>query len=202
MRGVVGHAADGRAAIEFDGLPVSPPTEIFIELARILPHPALVAVGDYLVCTPRFGAGARPFTTIADLTAACAEPGRRGIRAARAAADRVRTGVYSPSETALRLLLVDAGLPEPQLDFPVFTADGEFIGWFDGAYPELKVLVEYDGDQHRTSTAQYEKDMRRFELAAEAGWHTVRVRSWGLGPGAPDTVTRTARALRSRGWRP
>lgn len=202
MRGVVGHAADGRTASLIGGQPLSNAEETFVELSRILPHADLIAVGDFLVCSPRIPEPGRPFTTIPALAEICARPGRRGIRAARRALTDVRTGVFSPRETRLRMLLIGAGLPEPACDVEVLDDRGRRIGWFDLGYEAFKVLVEYDGDQHRTSRVQYEKDMRRYELAAEAGWITIRVRSWGLGDGERDTVIRVTRALLSRGWIP
>jgi very-short-patch-repair endonuclease len=44
------------------------------------------------------------------------------------------------------------------------------MGWED-----IKVAVEYDGDQHRTSRTQYVKDIRRLELLEHMGWIVVRI---------------------------
>jgi hypothetical protein len=200
-RGVHGHADDGRGSIEVGGVPVSTPEECFLELAGILSLADLVAVGDFLVLEPRFSEPGRPFSTIAQLIAAAAEPGRRFARRARVAAAAVRTGVESPQETRQRLLLVDAGLPEPICGFELRDARGALIGYFDQAWPQYRTLGEYDGDWHRTSPQQYEKDQWRVEAATAAGWRTVKVRQWGLREGRPDTVDRFVRALRAGGWR-
>lgn len=200
MRGVVGHASDGRGFVEVRGLPISHPGQVFLELATLLGVEDLVAIGDHLVLEPRVAEPGRPYLSLDELARVCAAVGRRSIRRARAAQALVRVGAASRRETLMRLRLVDAGLPEPQLDYPVYAMDGTFIGWFDCAYPDARVLVEYDGDQHRTDARQYERDMRRFEMAAEAGWITIRVRKWGLFEGLDDTVSRVRRALHNRGW--
>ncbi len=108
----------------------------------------------------------------------------------------MRVGVESPRETRLRLLLMRANLPEPVCGYDLRDRGGKRIGWFDLAWPDHRVLGEYDGDQHRISTEQYEKDVRRFDLAADEGWRTIRVRAAGLRrEGRRDTVARFARVL-------
>jgi len=194
-KGVVGHRDDG-PAIELDGLRVSAPEHLFLELARELRRDDLVAAGDHLIHVPRFRVAHRPWTTLERLRAAAVGPHRR-VRLARLALELMRPGVESAQETKLRLLLVDAGLPEPVCGFELRDRDGRSIGWFDLAWPEHRVLGEYDGDQHRTSTVQYEKDIRRFDRAAEDDWRVIRVRAAGLRrAGRDDTVARFDRALR------
>ena len=193
-RGCRGHHDDGTGIRLIDGLPVSTPEQTFIELGRLLPTDALVAVGDHLVHVPRFPEAGRPWTTIERLAAACTER-RAGVVRARAALGSVRQGVESPMETALRLLLVGAGLREPVCGYELRDGDRR-IGWFDLAWPQQRVLGEYDGDQHRTSAEQYEKDIRRFDDAAEIDWRVVRVRKSGMRRAErATTVARFRRAL-------
>lgn len=45
----------------------------------------------------------------------------------------------------------------------------------DMGWEETKVAVEYDGDQHRSSRAQYVRDIRRLETLERMGWIVVRV---------------------------
>lgn len=193
LRGVLGHDDDGQPPAWF-GVPISEPGRAFLEAARVLHPDALVAAGDFLIHVPRFPEPGRPFASLDELRSAAARK-RAGARAARNALELVRPGVESPQETRLRLLLLRAGLPEPICGFPLDDGRGHRIGWFDLAWPEHRVLGEYDGDEHRTSRAQYERDIWRFDAAADLDWRVVRVRSWGLGAGARDTVRRFARAL-------
>lgn len=179
------------------GVPVSTPPRMFLELAGVLRFDELVAAGDHLVLVPRVPQGLRPFTTIEDLAEACRSGShQKGAPRAREALMSVRAGVESPRETMLRLLLLRAGFPEPVCGYELRTREHGFIGWFDLAWPGTGVLGEYDGDGHRTSTEQYERDIRRFDLAAEAGRRVVRVRAAGLTrAGEPDTIARFRRAF-------
>ena len=40
---------------------------------------------------------------------------------------------------------------------------------------EVKVAVEYDGEQHRTDTGQYRGDVTRSEYIEALGWRRIRV---------------------------
>jgi hypothetical protein len=177
---------------------------MFVELASLLSVPELVAVGDYLVLDPRVldPLDLRPYATVDDLRAAIERSPVRGLSAARRALAMVRDGVESPKETELRLLAIGAGFPEPTCGYLLRSPSGRRIGWFDLAWPEWRVIAEYDGDQHRRSTRQYDRDIWRFDAAADAEWHVVRVRSSGLEAQRDETVARLARALTRGGWVP
>lgn len=158
--------------------------------------PALVAIGDHLVLDPRVldPHDERPHIRLGELRSAVAQATGRNIRTARAAAALVREGVESPRETALRLLVHALGLPEPVCGYLVCDREGREIGYFDLVWPELRIIVEYDGDQHRTSAYQYDRDIRRFDRASEAGYRVIRVRARGLGADLDETIVRLRRA--------
>ena len=179
------------------GLPVSDAVTLFLELATVLSLDDLVAVGDHLVLDPYLldPDDPRPWVTPAALRDAAASFRGRGAVRARGAAALVRLGAESRPETLLRLLLVRAGCPEPQLNVEIRDRGGRFIGRFDLVWPERRVAGEYDGDQHRVSTLQYEKDIRRFDRATEAGWTIIRMRSRGLFRDPAETVARVRGAL-------
>ncbi len=42
------------------------------------------------------------------------------------------------------------------------------------AYPRHRVLIEYEGDHHRTDAAQWASDLRRYRAAERLGWVVVR----------------------------
>lgn len=190
--GVIGHRSIGGSTVVRHGLPVSDPITMFLELASELTLPDLVAIGDHLVLDPRVldPRDIRPYASLEELRRRCVESRGRGVRRARSAAELVRLGAESPRESELRLLAREAGLPEPVLQHELVDASGRWIGTFDLAWPEARLIAEYDGDQHRTSTTQYERDIRRFDDAAEAAWRVIRVRTHGLGEGRPDTIRR------------
>jgi hypothetical protein len=183
-------------------LPTSDAAATFVEVASVLSLNELVAVGDFLILDPRVldPLDIRPHATLEELWAAIEHNPGRGVATARHALSRVRSGVESPKETELRLLLEDAGLPRPVCGYELKNSRSGTIGWFDLAWPEWKTIAEYDGDQHRTSTRQYNRDISRFDAAAEEDWRVVRVRNSGLRH-PQDTVDRVKRGLERGGWR-
>ncbi|WP_160329736.1 endonuclease domain-containing protein [Microterricola viridarii] len=203
-RGVIGHdfPADGVPHQLRHGLPVASAAAMWVQLAGLLPPDELVVVGDYLVLDPFLldPLDPRPYATIAELADQLAAHRGRGKRAAVAALARVRTGAESRPETLLRLLLVDAGLPEPLLNQVLKDSGGRFLGRVDMVYPEWRVVVEYDGDQHRTSTAQYERDLTRLDAIRRAGWTVIRVRKHGLFVRPETAVAQVRAALIAGGW--
>lgn len=101
--------------------------------------------------------------------------GVRGLRRLETVLALVDSGAQSPKETWLRLLVIRCGLPKPQTQIPVRSDDGLPLAYLDLGWPELRVAVEYDGDQHRTDRRQYIKDIRRYEMLERMGWIIVRV---------------------------
>lgn len=97
----------------------------------------------------------------------------------------------------LRLVLVAAGIPERVCGYELLG-----VGFFDLAWPEYRLLVEYDGDEHRTSSKQYDRDITRFDLAADRDWRVIRVRVRGLYSGRDATIARVLAALTKGGWTP
>ena len=181
------------------GLPLSDPATLFIELATLLGDDDLVAAGDALVLDPAVldPLDLRPWITLEELRAACRLSRAPGCRRARRAAAHVRVGAESRMESLLRLLLRRAGLPEPELNQELYDGQGRWIGRFDMVYREARVILEYDGDQHRTDTTQYELDIRRIDRAIAAKWMVVRVRVRGIFVDPDDTIRRVRAALGS-----
>jgi hypothetical protein len=196
--GIIPHRSGRPDAVRRHGLPASDPLTLFRELAGCLTVPELVAVGDHLVLDPRVLdlSDARPYATIDELIDAVSSATGRGVRAARSAAMQVRAGVESPMETMLRLLLVAAGLPRPLCGYEL-----QGVGWFDLAWPRFRTIAEYDGDVHRTSMRQYDRDIRRFDAATELDWRVIRVRISGVTSHRRETVERVSAALARGGWR-
>lgn len=99
--------------------------------------------------------------------------GARGSRQLRAVLPLVDPGAESPKETWLRLLLIRGALPTPTTQIAV--VDGAWAARLDMGWEELKVAVEYDGDQHRTDRRQYHRDIVRLERLQRLGWIVIRV---------------------------
>ncbi|MFB2555052.1 endonuclease domain-containing protein [Herbiconiux liangxiaofengii] len=180
-----GAAVRGHQLAEIDlqrgrisGLPVIDPVSCWLQLGRTLSIDDLVVAGDYLVRVAPMQRGARrPFATIEQLSLRASRSTSRGVARARTALPLVRQGSDSPQETRLRLALVRAGLPEPDLNVEIRAVDGRFVARVDMLYRGARVVVEYDGDQHRTDSRQYDRDIRRTDELYSLGYRVVRLRA-------------------------
>lgn len=101
--------------------------------------------------------------------------GRREIRRAREALALVDPGAESPRETWLRLVLVRAGFPPPQTQIVVRNEYGVLIAHIDMGWEHLKLGLEYEGDHHRTSRRQFNRDIHRYEELRDMGWVIIRI---------------------------
>lgn len=119
-----------------------------------------------------------------------------GVAAGPASA-LVRAGAESWRESWLRLCVVLSGLPEPELQVEI-RHQGRFVGRVDGLFRAQRVVLEYDGEQHRTDDAQFGKDIDRTESLAQAGYLHIRVAKSHL-PSPWTVVERVAEALSNRG---
>ncbi|MEP6561229.1 MAG: DUF559 domain-containing protein [Nakamurella sp.] len=203
--GVAGHLIkDPRmTVVRRQGLPSADPATVFCQLGVILSVPDLVAVGDALVLQPVYGDSweERPWVSLRRLAERVEVFQGRGKKIALEAVELIRPGTESRPETLVRLAIVAAGLPEPEVNVTILDADGRFIGRADLVYRRWLVIVEYDGDQHRTSTSQFDKDVLRLEAFASAGWTVVRVVGRSFFGERDACVARVRRALVKAGWR-
>ncbi|MGV8850807.1 MAG: hypothetical protein ACOH16_14835 [Propionibacteriaceae bacterium] len=178
-RGVVGHRFDPAVedVVLLDGLRVTSPWRTWCDLAVAGAEDAdLVILADAL--RRRFpGAGARLLSERLD-----AWGSGRGARSLLRALARSRDGVDSPMETRLRLLFVDAGLPEPKVNQWVRLEDGTPIHRPDLSWPQWRVAADYDGVHHaerddegvvragRHSDWRQRQDNSRRDLMEDARW--------------------------------
>ncbi len=185
------------------GLPVTSPAQTFCHMGRFLGLVDLVALGDSLVrkgrCTPD------------ELDAYATDwPGQFRSECVEAARF-VRERVDSSPETALRLLMVLAGLPEPQVDIRIRDAHGNARFRIDLGYEGVRLAIEYDGRWHRVGEQPAKDEARRGELGRD-GWSFVVVSGDELYGDPEQLLERLATALREHGipvperlsaaWRP
>ncbi|TDD69874.1 DUF559 domain-containing protein [Jiangella aurantiaca] len=191
LSGVVGHTGlDPDTVIEVSGLPVVRPERTFAHLAATWRLDDLVTLGDAIVrhwTTPE-----RLHDEIAALTR------RRGIVRAREALRLIRPGVDSPMETRVRLLIVDAGLPCPEVGLNVVDETGAWLARPDLSYPKLRIAIEYDGDHHRTDQRQWRRDRYRDEQLRDLGWIVITLTADDVLRYPERTVQRVARHVRMR----
>jgi hypothetical protein len=165
---------------EVEGLRVLDPLSTALTLAREESHEAVVQVLDALLTPSRRypelrlpRAAGKPHASpdaLAEFVARCA--GLAGAPVLRTAAAAARVGVDSRFETITRLLIVEAGLPEPVVH-PRIVIDG-IASSPDLGYPGQRIAIEYEGDGHRDQR-QWHVDIERYARFEAAGWITVRV---------------------------
>lgn len=149
------------------GVPILGPDRTFVDCGTLLPVKRLVEVGDWLV--------AQKHTDLLDLRAYVVQSHLDGVLRARDAAAMVREGSESVRESALRMVLRDAGLPEPALNQNITDVGGRFLARGDLSFPPWKVLVEYDGWQHERDALQRQRDHLRREALEAEGWRVIVV---------------------------
>ncbi|MFI5691886.1 hypothetical protein ACIA58_08605 [Kribbella sp. NPDC051586] len=195
VNGLRVHEVQNLEQVLRDGLPVTPPERTFLDLAPYCDLVDLVAAGDSLVRRTEV----KP-EHLVELTAATI--GVRGIRLAREAAALVRSGVDSPMESRLRLLLVLNGLPEPRVGQVVSDSGGGWLAQPDLSYPELKFAIEYDGQHHLGDARQWRQDIRRRENLERAGWLVRIVTAYDLLHIPGTVVARISQDLHARRHNP
>ena len=113
----------------------------------------------------------------------------------------MRKGVDYPMETRLRLLLVFAGLPDPDVNFNLRAPDGSWRRRFDLCYPGVRLIIEYDGRQHAFDHGQCWEDIARREELDGLSWRLVVTESDGIYANPLRTLERVRDALADRGVR-
>ena len=100
----------------------------------------------------------------------------------------------SPMESRLRMLLVGAGLPRPEVQWVVQDPATRTAVWLDLAYPHAMVGIEYEGEDH-TSPEWVLRDVGRYTRLVDRGWRIYRYTKYEI-RGEPDRiVAEIARAL-------
>lgn len=125
----------------------------------------------------------------------------RGALALRCALTQVRSGVRSPMETRARLMFVDAGFPEPEVNAPLTDAAGEWLADGDLVWRRPRLVGEYQGEHHADRRRRSTDAFRRGLVEAH-GWPVKELWAEDLhrGPRRRWTLTRFAQALDLDPW--
>ena len=98
-------------------------------------------------------------------------PGAKGIKRLRRAVSLAEPRSASPMETRLRLELIMARLPRPEVQVDLSDVAGKFLGRADLYYPDVRLIIEFDGQNHRERLTP---DLRRQNALLNAGYHMLR----------------------------
>jgi very-short-patch-repair endonuclease len=118
--------------------------------------------------------------------------GNESVPDVLAHADR-RAG--SPTETRLRMLVVQAGLPRPEVQWPVQDEQARTAVWLDLAWPQHLIGVEYEGADH-TRPHQVLRDAGRYTALVDKGWRIYRYTAFAIRHRADLIIEQLTRALR------
>lgn len=155
-----------------DGIRVVVPGDTWADLGATLSVADLVIMGDALL--------AAGWVSVATLAHRAEQPGRRGARRLRVARALCRPGSASPGESRARLRFGEWGLPDAELNLEVYAADGRWLARPDFTWRQRRVIAEYDGDQHRTDRAQWQRDRHRRAGLEDEGWTYVEMTARSL----------------------
>lgn len=123
---------------------------------------------------------------------------RRGVVQLRQLAPAMSPQRESTGESFCAAAIQHAGLPLPT---PQVWVDLDGFGRvrLDHAYEELKIAVEYDGEEFHTTEADRERDRQRRAALEAAGWLVIVVRKHDFTGAALDAwLGRLRRALEER----
>ncbi len=148
------------------GISVSTPARTALDLARHLPRVRAIEFLDAL----SGATGIAPPTVLELAGRYC---GVRGIRRARHTLPLLDAGSQSPRESWLRMLLMDCGYPRPETQ--IMVSDAASVAFVDMGWRDVRIGLEYDGDQHRSDRHQFVKDIGRLEMLANLDWLIIRV---------------------------
>lgn len=185
------------------GIPVTTPARTWLDMAELLTVDEIVAMGDACVRVPRpeFEGRDLPFCSLADLQRTIDKHrGKRGLRKAKEALELIRVGSDSPQETLLRLAILRAGLPEPELNVPIIAEDGTRHHEPDLSYRRYRIGIEYEGEHHGDAS-QIARDIARSERYAALGWTEVRISRRHMVNDAKPAAAKVLVALARAGWR-
>src|SRR6478736_6198791 len=176
---------------EADGIPVTAPPRTWLDLAAVLPLNYLIALGDQLIRQPRPSLELRsePYAYKDGLRLLIRQhPNMKGVEKARLALEEMRVGADSFPETFLRLALLDARLPEPELQVRLDPHD-PWSPTADLGYRRYRIAIQYDGAHHLTR-GQQSRDIRRDEAFRGAGWAYFKANADDLANGFEGLIAR------------
>ncbi len=196
--GVVVHESSNWCAvdvIEIRGIPVASPALTLLQLAGTLPRPALELAFENVL--------RRRLTDLAgidDVLHRYARRGRPGVRRLRELVTSRGPEVVptaSERETLLLQVIRNHGLREPVRQFRVVSGGSE-VARPDFAYPEARIVIEYDSDEFHTGRVATSSDSRRRHALIVAGWLPITAVSSDLRSGGSLFCAALRAALRDR----
>ncbi len=162
-----------REVEEVDGLRVVSQLDTWCDLGELpgeVGLPDIIAVGDSIA--NRIGDQSLDHPAFAEVLSRRVRP--RGLRTLESALSLVRYGSRSPMESFTRVMVVQAGLPEPRINVAVGDDDGGWLLTGDLVWDEQRVILEYQGVHHATRSRR-SRDADRAAVAMDHGAVIIEV---------------------------
>jgi very-short-patch-repair endonuclease len=153
---------------EVDGIRVTRPERTVLDLASCSPSP------HYLELVVQSARRQRLLTyeSTLEMFGRHARRGLRGVRALRSVLDSwdpASRPTESEMETRLLQVLRQNDLPTPTTQFEVRDAAGRIVARADAAYPDARIVIEYDSKQEHSDEFQLSRDARRRNALQASG---------------------------------
>jgi hypothetical protein len=162
---------ENRAITEIDAIPCTDVTRTLIDLGSVCESGMLVpALDDAL----------RRGLTSVDAVARRLEfmgTRRRGSARVREAVSRRSNSLPVPEsvlESRFEVLIVAAGLPQPERQHEIFGRDGVRVARVDFAYPAARLAIEVDGLRFHAGADDWRRDLARQNRIVALGWLVLR----------------------------
>jgi very-short-patch-repair endonuclease len=171
------------------GLPATSPLRTAVDLGGRNPLTEAVVALDLLLHAE--------LVTLGELQDHVAShPGAKGVARLRRAFDFAEPKAESAMETRLRMVLVLARLPRPEVQVPIHDDHGRFIGRPDLLYRSSALAIDYDGANHRDRLTD---DKRRQNGLVAAGFRLLRFTAQDVYNTPAALVTQVRRQLGPNG---
>jgi hypothetical protein len=170
MRPTVGlmvHQRHGAPLQRVQGRLATSPAWTAVEVARQLRRPRALATLDAALRSMQ--------CTRNEIERAVAEQrGRRGIVAVRDLLPFADGRAESAMESEARLVMLDRGLPLPELQYTICGRNGEL--WrVDFAWPEVRLAAEYESIDWHAGRDEMLRDKARWAKIQELGWTIIPI---------------------------
>lgn len=150
---------------DIDGLPCCTEARCWLDLAARMRPADLVALGDSAL---------RGSATMAEMEKLIGRARhRRGVVLARRVLPLLDARSRSRPESHLRFVLVDAGLPRPAVNEPVYDEFGGWLGEPDLSYDDVGLAIEYNGARHADVDRMRKDITRELDFELRGGWRSV-----------------------------
>ncbi|WP_404387479.1 hypothetical protein [Humibacillus xanthopallidus] len=173
-RGLVGHRGlFERDVTDVSGVPVTSLPDTWVDMGELIRPGFALGLDDLVIMGD---AVANTLGSVEPLHAALSRRvAPRGKLTLLEALPLVRVGSESPGETRTRLVLTRSGLPEPELNKPVFGPGRLWLGRPDMRWKKHRALLEYQGREFHDGDEQRAKDDVRFARFSAHDWTVVPV---------------------------